>query len=374
MFYILLISFNYNCKAPLKLPEPLKEGNISKVILLTRHGCRAPFDGYGDYQPNNWNCDSNESISPRMTSISTNIYRRFLTKLNNSKLPYPPSCKKADLTLEGMKQHFELGNLYKNYLQIQLNLLPDYYDQNLVYFRSSEPERCIRSTESFIHSFYPPIFPDEIIPITTGTDQFELLHPRFDHCKDLNIVYQKWIKSTKYLSKKKLAEPYLRPLIENSGLIWDDWQWLWVGDWIYTIGCCGSPLPSFLNQTIIDIAIDAVEFFTLDFFTFEKGVAGSSIMREIIKNFDNFLNRKTDIKFNLLTAHDVSIVSLLDLLDIKLIKIPPFASHLLFELYNIKNEYFIRINLNGEILLNIKYSLLKLKISNYLNYCLELGE
>jgi len=373
--FLLAVVFNYTCYAPSKVGAPIEGYLLKSAVVLTRHGCRAPFDGYGKYKPQNWTCDADSAVSPRMSTSLAKNNRRYHTIIDSELIAYPPSCQKADLTTFGMNQHQILGSTYRQYLVENMSFLPDVFDPSMFFFRSSEPERCIRSAESFIHGLYPPINPDEYITITTGTDPLELLHPRPGHCKDLLKSWNKWIHSDEYIEKKANAELYLRSLVEETGLEWDDNQWLWIGDWLYTIGCCGSPLPDGISQEAFDVALDAVEFFTLKFFSQDRGVAGASILREIFRIFEKSMNGQWNVKFSLLSAHDVSIVSVLNTIGISISTIPPFASHLAFEIWSKNDQDFIRILLNGEDIGNglMKYSHFKNMLSAFIHYCPELG-
>jgi acid phosphatase len=310
-----------------------------------------------------------------MSSSNSKEYRRYHTIYDEDLLVYPPSCKKADLTIDGQNQHENLGTFYRQYLIDEERILPDNLDPDFIQFRASEPERTVRSAESFIHGLYPPDHPDEIITIQTGTDLLELLHPRSGHCKDLTDVYNQWITSEEFLAKQNASAPHLRKLIEDSGFEWNEYQWLYVGDWLYTIGCCGNEIPSFITQEQLDVAMDAVEFFTLKFFTMKRGVAGASIMREVLMQIERAVTGTTNTKFVLMSAHDVSIVSALDVLGIHLQHIPPFASHLAFEVWKINEVFNIRVVLNGEVMLGpIPLTKFKSIIGPYLSYCPELGD
>ena len=366
--------FNYSCLAPRKHAPPVPNGKLQQISVLIRHGCRAPFDGYGKYQPQGWHCDDTESASPRMSSSYSQNYRRYHTTYDEDFVRYPPTCRCADLTIEGQGMHEQLGKFYRSYLIDELQFLPDYYDPEFVQIRSSETERTVRSAESFIHGLYPPETPDDLISIETGTELFELLHPRVDHCKDFGAVWERWKQTPEYKNMLNETEALLKDLVIESGLKWDDWQWEWVGDWLYTIGCCGSPLPGFITQEQLDISIKAVEFFTLNLFQYERGVAGAPILRELTTHIEDSLIGATNLKFYLLSGHDVSIVAALNVLGIDITEVPPFASHLAFEVWEVDSRPMVRVVLNGEVLLEpILYQKFKRIVAPYLSFCPELG-
>lgn len=367
--------FNYECEAPLKAPPTVENGKLSQIIVLTRHGFRAPFDTYNNFTSSDWVCDDKNSPAPPYHSYHSPKHRLFHAKRDESNLLYKPSCNKAELTIGGQKQHYELGKFYHKYLIVQLGFLEKYFDKEAMKFRTSSPDRCIKSGISFINGLYPSESREEIVNLITGTDATEILHPRPELCNDINNMWEKWTKSQDYIDNKKKAEPFLRELIEKSGLDWNyEYNWLWVGDWLYTIGCCSNAqnkFPEFISQEQLDVAIKAVEFFTLKFFQYQRGVAGATIIREVLNIIDQTISLESNNKFTLLSAHDVSIVSAAALLGVNLEKIPPFRSHMSFEKWQVGNGFYIRVVLNGKVIVEpIPYIKFRQMVLPYLHFCI----
>ena len=363
------ISFNYKCESSLKIAPVIENSELKQMIVIARHGYRTPFDSYGGYDGGTWTCDLSNSSSPPYLSYNSKLYRRFHVKLDQKNLFYKPSCAKAELTVQGQSQHYALGQYYRQVLVNERHFLSDYFNPSEISIRSSSPDRCVKSAISFINGFYPAESPDDIIEIVSGTDDHEILHPRTEHCSDIDSMWDDWLQTPEYTRRKAEAVAYLRDIDETVDFS-DENQWLWIGDWLYTIACASDDFPSFVNQTQFDYAIGAVEFFTLDFFQHTRGVAGASTMREVIERFQRTLSAEDSNKFTLMAAHDVTIVAALNLLGVNLTEIPPFRSHLAFERWAVEGEDYVRVAMNGDVVVELmKYNEFVTRIAPYLRYC-----
>ena len=374
LFHLALLDLHLTCKSPLNYTYlPIEDGyQLKQSVIIVRHGARAPFDGYLNITGGEkWNCLVNESshIYSTPTSIHGRDYKQVYDPATNY---YKPSCKKADLTVDGAKMHQELGDFYRQIYVNDLKFLPEKYDPRYIYARSSQPDRCVRSVMSFLNGLYPPNQYIETIPITTGTPSAEFMEPKTQGgCKDMEKMYKKWINSTEYIEKKENAAKYLKQIIADSHLEWDDNQWLWFGDWVYTLYCSINYLPEF-NDSIIQVALDALDFYTNGFHRFERGVAGSAIVREVFRLIDATLQGESQNKLSIIGAHDITIVSVMNLFGISYDSIPPFRSHLVFEVLEKNSETYIRLQLNGKILFEpMRYTKLKSESAQFLKYCLE---
>lgn len=362
------LSFDYECVAPLRSPAPVAGGVLEQVVLLTRHGFRAPFDTYRNFTSAGWRCDDDSGAAPPYHTYGGPLRRRFHAVRDPAQLLYRPSCAKAELTVAGQQQHYELGRFYRSYLGAPI-------DPGAVRLRASSPDRCVKSAISFANGLCPADAPDDTAELVTGTDASEVLHPREELCGDIADMWARWTKSPEYAALKREAEPLLRALVEESGLDWGfEYNWLWVGDWLYTLGCCAEGaerFPAFISQAQLDVAIRAVEFFTLRFFQYERGVAGAPILREVLRALDRTASMEDRNRFTLLSAHDVSIVSAAALLGVNLEKIPPFRSHMAFEKWRIGSEIYMRVVLNGEVIVETtSYIRFRQMVLPYLHYCL----
>ena len=146
-------SYSLTCSAPLKHSEPLPNGKLQTIFVIIRHGIRAPVDNsFGSFSNQGlWLCDEHDSYSPKMKVSQYNgIKRRYRQTLNRRLATFPPNCASAELLIEGMKQHNELGQSFRDYLVDKLEFLPWDANQSLMEFRATKFERCQKSAQCFI--------------------------------------------------------------------------------------------------------------------------------------------------------------------------------------------------------------------------------
>lgn len=245
-----------------------------------------------------------------------------------------------------------------------------------IFFRSSYTARTIDSLQSFIYGLSPPETPNDEITFTTGVEQKEILEPDYFACQDFLQSFTKFQSTEEFQRLKNESAFFYKDLIDQSNLPWDDFNWLFVGDWILSLWCYGGDgfLPQYVDQVFFNKSLEYASYFALQGYTSQRGVAGASPTREIFRIFDEFISGESRVQFSLLSAHDITITSVLDTLGVLLDSMPPFASHLVFELYEKDFDYYIRTLYNGEELFGglQKYGRLKSDVSDFISYCPEL--
>jgi acid phosphatase len=410
MFYVLAslslrlgknLVVDFPCESPIDTSEdyttiePVPNMTLQQIIVLTRHGARSPISSYNLHETDDWYCDAEDdesrlrdvprkSWSPNYYAEGGSVHRRNHLRFDKDLLRFKPSCKPGDLTSGGQSQHHELGEFFRRHYIEQMKFLPDRYDPRYVFIRSSEVERCQRSAMSLMSGLYPPTSADDIIEYETGTSVLEMLHPQKSQCKDLADAWDKWINSTEYKRRKERATPYLRPISDYFDDEWDkdEARWMFIGDWMGTVACTNH---EFINPNVTDdslkIGIDAVEFYSHGFYTtYGRGISGAPIMREILRNLENRLAGKTEYKFCLLSAHDVSIVAALCLLGYNNQHWAPFRSYFITEVWKAEDEQlYIRFIYNSkEVPVDFmdnktlfKLSVFRSRVQKYIDYCHE---
>lgn len=366
MLYFLVFTiaskYIHKCESDLKHPPFVENGNLRQLLVLTRHGCRSPYKYYEGYEPGNkWNCDSTE-IFDEVKMKELKAKRRF----------FPPSCLSAELTDRGKKQHFDLGSFYRHYLIDEMNLLDKKFSNEEILIRSSDSYRCLLSAESFIRGMFPDI--DLLHDVNISySKQGDLLRAETYQCQEFRDVYDDWIKSAEFIMKKEKAKSVLYEIINRSNVVFDDIQWLWVGDWLLCTECCiGHRID--VPDELRDIAIDANKYFTTDLYQQKRGIIGAPIVRELMNVITKFNDGENRYKFALFSAHDVTLTAVLNLIGVNINFIPPFRSHLAFEVWDVNSILHIRISFNGEIVHDLTtLSDFEEKISPYLNQCLEMN-
>ncbi|EAY02778.1 Histidine acid phosphatase family protein [Trichomonas vaginalis G3] len=386
------VTIDFPCVSPVPLGDekveavnPLPNMTLKQMIVLTRHGARSPIDSYSQNETEDWYCDDDNqhAWAPRYQAAGGSIFRRFHQKLDPTTLRFKPSCPPGGLITDGMRQHYQLGSFFRKIYVNQLKFLPEYYDPTQIYVRSSEVDRCVRSAISFMNGLYPAATPDEMVTIETGHATLEMLHPQTSQCKDLKQAWDNWVKTYDYLQHKNEATPYLKPLADavNIDFYKSEATWMFIGDWMATIACTSHQLPDLVNDTVLTYGMKAVEFYSHGFFKYARGVAGSAIMREILRIVDNRLAGKNNYKFALLSAHDVSIVAALTLLGYDNPHWSPFRSYMVTQIWEDQNEQlYIRFVYNNQpVKINfmeneslVKLTRFRSRVAGYLDHCREL--
>ena len=382
-FLNLILSYDNQCVAPHISPPPVSDMEILYVQVLLRHGARTPMNAYGPFTHRGyWLCDSDDAYAPRMHGAPLNQYRRFKHVLDPRLVEFLPNCRAGDLLLEGMAQHHRLGQFYHKYLFETLHLFEDDPKTEELYVRCSDIERTLRSVQSFLHGFYPPPVPNTIIDIFTGSEDLSLLRPNNAFCKDLSETTNSRNQDPDFLNFFETNWDNLINLstqlnidksIDNLNLMCD---------WVSTQYCDDKLLPSFVTPEIQQQCLKVIGNYLYKTYSRNPYVYGSYTMREILRVANNSLLNKNKVKFTINSAHDSTIATIVRLLNYNHERIPPYASHLLMEIYKDKSsEKWIRFALNGELIqlremenkTIVKYNdFLKSNYMEIYNYCKEL--
>lgn len=388
---LLSVRTDFPCVAPipdnkrqLQGTEPLPNFTLRQIIVLTRHGARSPIASYNKTESDDWYCDDEDenAWAARFQAQGGPIPRRQHMKMDSTSLKFKPSCPPGGLTTEGMQQHYELGQFLRRVYVDNLKFLPETYDPRYIYVRSSEVDRCIRSAMSLLSGLYPAVTPNDEMTIETGHHALEMLHPTTSYCAELKQAWNEWVKTPEYLAEKNRIVPYLQPIADSVNLNMSavEANWMYIGDWMATVACTHHQFNELVNQTVLDAGMDAVEFYSHGFFSYKRGIAGSVIMREIMRIIDNHIAGKNNYKFALLSAHDVSIVAALKLLGYNNSHWSPFRSYFITQLWEDQNEQlYLRFVYNNEPLevdfmdnkTLFPLSRFRPKVADYLNHCHE---
>lgn len=374
--------YNVVCESPLKHAEPLKDHKLISMGIMTRHGMRTTIEEWLPHDKAGfWQCQSPYSYSPRQTSLKTDgKTRRYLNSLNDDSLLFEPSCHGGELTLQGMRQHAELGKFYRKYLVDELGFLPKKFDKDLIGLRSSKVERCIKSLQSFVSELYPPAAPGEELEIITGSANHEPLYPSSKQCKYLSEAFDNFTKSEEFNKRKEAGLKVYGELFTKLNITKDTLNWMFVGDFIYSYVCNDHDIPEWLTDDMVKQATTDVSYFAYGFFDYTPGYNGASIWRAVLRGFDAFLEKRSTKKFWMYSAHDTTIGAALNSFGITDNKLPPFRSHMAMELWeDSKKDVYIRLVLNGEPVIIpsektdvIKYARFKeLLHESVTNYCIE---
>lgn len=344
-----LTNTEIQCIAPLRTPPPISGMKVLFAGVVLRHGSRTPQTPFLPRSRRGyWVCDSDEAISPRMYSSSLSSYRRFSRVLDPRHVEFLPNCRSGDLIIEGMQQHQQLGEMYHDYLYNQINLFDEPPKTEEIYARSTDIERTFRSCQAFLNGAFPPQQPFEYLNIFRGSDYLEILRPG-SFCEDQFAAAATYNSDESILNYSKEEWKKLQHIATELHLDYSLSNLLLLADWIYTYNCNNRRLPSFVTDDDIIRSNKILGKLFQKYYEGNGAVYASSSMREILRIIQNSLEKKNP-KFAVVSGHDSTVFAILEFLGKKLQILPPYASHVLFEIFSLNNEIQIRWCYNGEVI------------------------
>lgn len=273
----------------------------------------------------------------------------------------------GQLTAKGMQQEYKMGMEFRKKYIEQSHLLPEHYEEGTMYVRSTDYDRTLMSAESLLMGLYPPGTGPEVadsslpalpyafqpIPIFTAPSKYdEIIMQQLSSLEHAKLMEQ-YVFPTKEWQEKNndLKDKY--PLwsqltgIQINNL--DELQM--VGDTLYIHQLHHVPLPEGLSEKDVATIIKASSW---AFMAEEKPQqVANAYSGKLMINIANYLNsgsqKKSKLKYVLLSAHDSTIATALSFLGAPLETPPPYASNLNCALYESDaNGYTVKVTYNGK--------------------------
>ncbi|XP_021441518.2 lysosomal acid phosphatase isoform X1 [Oncorhynchus mykiss] len=260
----------------------------------------------------------------------------------------------GQLSQEGMRQHFELGQVLRKRYQGFLN---DTYDRHEISVRSTDYDRTLMSAEANLAGLYPPngsqVFNPSLewqpIPVhTVPQDEERLLSFPILGCPRYKILMIETERTEKYLNMTFLYKDLIATVREKTGLKNTTIETVWsVHDTLFCEARHNMTAPDWVTPEIMDDLRKLKDFgFEILFEVYKHqeksrlqgGVLLGSIVNNISESALPDSNRR--LKMMMLSAHDTTIVALQSSLSIFNGKQPPYASCHIFELYQEDNGSF----------------------------------
>lgn len=235
----------------------------------------------------------------------------------------------GQLTAEGMQQEYKLGLLFRKKYVEQAHLLPEHYEPGTMYVRSTDFDRTLMSAQSLLMGLYPPgTGPNIFDSIPALPHAFQPI-PIFSAPSKSDEVIVQHVPSTERL---KLLAQYVyatKEWQEKNHELRDKYP-LWSA---FT----GIPIK---NLADLELLGDALYIHQIAYST--------KLMTNIAHYLNDGSQKKSKLKYVLLSAHDVTIASAMSFLGAPLEIAPPYASNLNFSLYEHSANYFlVKVTYNG---------------------------
>jgi lysosomal acid phosphatase len=272
----------------------------------------------------------------------------------------------GQLTAEGMQQAYKLGMKFRKKYIEQAHLLPEHYEHGTMYVRSTDYDRTLMSAESLLMGLYPsgsgpnvadtavPALPNALqpIPVFSAPAKYDDVIFQQVSPEERERLMKRYVYSKKEWQQKnnELKDKY--PLWSRlTGVPINNLAELeLVGDSLYIHQLHHAPMPEGLSEKDIETMIKASNW---AFMEQEKPqqvarVYSSKLMTNVAHYLNSGSQKKSKLKYVLLSAHDITIAGALSFLEAPLQKAPPYTSNLNFSLYeNSSNHYTIKVTYNG---------------------------
>lgn len=357
---VLCISQAYQydyCNAPPQLSVTQTNYTLEFVQLVTRHGDRTTLTQLPGDQ-HSWQC-SNLTVlmSPSRDSLSSvSPGRLFRKNYLPGREPSPGNCFAGELTIKGFEQHLALGqNLRQLYIDTY-HFLPSSIDPSLISIRSTDVPRTIASAQGNSLGLYPADPSTGSVPVIdmyTMDTTFENMFPNGGLCPRSNQLLNEVNNEPAYLAHMKSLVPLQQKLSQILNIPLNNLpDWPGLLDAFEVMTCYNQSYPGLDEDTIQQVFAAANWQWNYQLNNTELALLQlGSFATELIANIEAFVKGVEMPKFLVFSGHDTTIGPLLATLQAYDGQWPPYASHMEFELWNNKGEYYVQVKYQGEPLL-----------------------
>lgn len=293
----------------------------------------------------------------------------------------------SDLTNEGILQHYLLGQEYRDRYILSNQLIPDHYNASLVYIRSTEFSRTISSAQAQMSGFFPngpklaklsnkhkavPPFdfddlersisslglealPQSYQPVyidMVTKDQDTLLLGFSKSCPKLLNYIKEVQNSPPYQMKKESFEmnwkSELETILNHENLSFEEAAK--IGDALEKISYAGYDLPEYITDLHLDYLTEIRDYCNSYMFDHYEAtqLATSELLIYIADTFEGLIKKTNTRKLSFFFAHDTTLIALLTAFNDWNGLNPPFASTLVFELYEDNKDHYIKASYNDQ--------------------------
>ncbi|XP_016092699.1 lysosomal acid phosphatase [Sinocyclocheilus grahami] len=260
----------------------------------------------------------------------------------------------GQLSQEGMKQHFELGQFLK---KRYTGFLSEDYDRHEIFIRSTDVDRTLMSAEANLAGMFPPngseVFNPDLkwqpIPIhTVPADEERLLSFPLEDCPRYTQLMNETEKTGIFLNMTETYKGLIEMVRNKTGLEKANIETIWsLYDTLFCEAKHGMRPPDWVTSSVMEALKVLKNFgFQILFGVYKRKekcrLQGGLLLDQIIKNLSNAAapNSKQEVKMMVYSAHDTTIVALQEALDVFNGLQPPYASCHLIELHQEENGLF----------------------------------
>ncbi|KAG5673760.1 hypothetical protein PVAND_003780 [Polypedilum vanderplanki] len=274
----------------------------------------------------------------------------------------------GQLTNTGKRQHFELGKWFRARYN---SLVSDKYNPDEMLVRSTDMDRTLMSAMSNLAGFYPPkdldIWNEEIqwqpIPVHTTPEKLDEILAAKKSCPVYDYELKKLYKSPEFKAYDQKYKPIYKYLTQYAGKKVDSIQSVQnIYSCLHIEQIYNFTLPEWTKEVFPDkmFEISGLSFAVKTYTPLLARLKTGPLLKEILNLFQNKTEGKKTKNLYIYSAHDTTVANMLNTLGVfKLLGYhnPPYTSHILFELIEKNNDYFVQVfyrNTTGDpLLLNL---------------------
>ncbi|ELP91887.1 hypothetical protein EIN_398170 [Entamoeba invadens IP1] len=378
-----VVSDKTYCEVPkFEALQPIEGYTPVLLQMVFRHGDRSPWLTYkGDQGV--FDCDVSQQLRFLSSSgVEAFEHHHIKTVIDKEKMVfakdnmYSGSCQLGQLTRKGLNQLAYLGDQVRSKYVGENNFLPVDLDTKDIYVRSTQVWRVIQSAESFLQHLYPADHrkKDARIKIDTLPSEIEYAVKNekgrcpYSDQLDKDLFSKYFIDE---LSDRNNA--ILKPIYEKMARFFGEVTYNWYDsyfDILQELECNDQPFPcrNMTNEdgSVTEECITKEEFDTMVANIYHDNIyrfwdngttepfparyASGWLLRDILNYQMDRINGVNHLKYTHFHAHDTTIYPLVSLLEGDYSSWPPYASYIIFELYEKEGENYIRVGYNNKYL------------------------
>ncbi|XP_050970541.1 lysosomal acid phosphatase isoform X1 [Labeo rohita] len=260
----------------------------------------------------------------------------------------------GQLSQEGMKQHFELGQFLK---KRYTGFLSEDYERHEMFIRSTDVDRTLMSAEANLAGMFPPngseVFNPDLkwqpIPVhTVPVNEEMLLSFPLDDCPRYAQLMNETEKTDIFVNMAETYKDFIEMVRNKTGLEKASLETIWgVYDTLFCEAKHEKRPPDWVTPSVMETLKVLKNFgFQILFGVYKRNekcrLQGGLLLDQIIKNLSNAAqpDSKQKVKMIMYSAHDTTVVALQEALNVFNGLQPPYASCHLIELYQEENGTF----------------------------------
>ncbi|KAJ8951168.1 hypothetical protein NQ318_021612, partial [Aromia moschata] len=258
-----------------------------------------------------------------------------------------------NLFQKGKARLYQLGKWLRNRYR---NFLPQKYSPKDIYVRSTNADRCLMSAAAALAGLYRPekseVFDPELpwqpIPVHTMPPEDDEVLSMLKDCRRYRLALKKSMETHYFKELRVHYEAFLKYISERSGAKMADMRDIAILQAVlemyssYNASFLPSWCESLNNETLLYLAGVSQERFTLNLEL--KRLRTGPFWANFFAYFDNVINGIDDTpKFVMLSAHDNTVVSLLNSMGAYDFVTPVFGATLIWELKQADGKVWMEI-------------------------------